>query len=92
VAKKSGVPGSMRAEIMRRDGYRCRNCGVAGWEHRGPQHIAYPTAIHSVFLSVDHIVPRSRGGAHADPTNLRVLCTRCNSKKGTSIVAPGGRD
>ncbi len=32
-------------------------------------------------LSIDHIVPRSRGGSSADD-NLQTLCVRCNSAKG----------
>lgn len=34
------------------------------------------------FLSVDHIVPESRGGT-LDPSNLQTLCRSCNSRKGT---------
>ena len=33
-------------------------------------------------LTLDHIVPRSRGGADTD-SNLQLLCQACNSKKGT---------
>lgn len=32
-------------------------------------------------LTIDHIVPRVRGGTN-DPENLQVLCRSCNSKKG----------
>jgi len=32
-------------------------------------------------LTLDHIVPESKGGSH-DPGNLRTLCRRCNSSKG----------
>ena len=77
---------------MRAGGFKCSTCGLPGYERRGRLHVAYPTPIDGVFLSVDHIVPRSRGGALADMSNLRILCTRCNSKKGARIVAPGGRD
>ena len=31
-------------------------------------------------LSIDHIVPRSKGGFH-DPENLQTLCLRCNTSK-----------
>ena len=31
-------------------------------------------------LSIDHIVPRSKGGSH-DESNLQTLCRRCNSAK-----------
>ena len=30
---------------------------------------------------VDHIVPRSRGGAPFDPANLQSLCASCHSAK-----------
>ena len=33
-------------------------------------------------LTVDHVVPKSRGGAD-DPDNLQLLCGACNSMKGT---------
>ncbi|MCA1670595.1 MAG: HNH endonuclease [Thermomicrobia bacterium] len=32
-------------------------------------------------LSVDHIIPESRGG-NLDLDNLRTLCRSCNSRKG----------
>lgn len=35
-------------------------------------------------LSIDHIVPVSKGGDDSE-ANLRVLCVSCNSKKGATI-------
>ena len=32
-------------------------------------------------LAIDHIVPLANGGIN-DPTNLQILCQRCNSSKG----------
>lgn len=37
-------------------------------------------------LTVDHIVPRARGGTN-DPANLQTLCHTCNQEKGSSIQA-----
>ncbi len=87
MANKSGVPGSIRAQVFRRDGFRCQRCGIQGFEFRGDQHVSYPTGDAGNFLSIDHITPKSKGGALADPRNLRTLCTSCNSKKGTTVVA-----
>ncbi|THA43278.1 HNH endonuclease [Streptomyces sp. A1136] len=47
-------------------GYYCPGYGVA-------PHAA-------TDLTVDHIVPRSKGGSD-QPDNLRVLCRACNSSK-----------
>ena len=38
-------------------------------------------------LTLDHIVPRSRGGPDA-PENLQLLCASCNSKKGNRLTLP----
>lgn len=86
MATKSGVRQSMRRQVLRDCGYRCAFCGLQGYEkrnksRRGHVSFAYPTSIDSVWLSIDHIVPRSRGGTAAR-SNLRVLCTLCNGLRG----------
>jgi len=35
-------------------------------------------------IDIDHIIPQSRGGTD-DLSNLRLLCRRCNSKKGAKM-------
>ena len=57
-----------RTAIMLRDAYTCQYCG--GIPGRAQ-------------LTVDHVLPRSRGGAH-DWTNLATACKRCNQKKGSN--------
>lgn len=39
-------------------------------------------------LTVDHLIPRSRGGSHS-MENLRVACLRCNHTRGNSLYPPG---
>ncbi len=56
-----------RAAITLRDAYTCQYCGAAPGHHE---------------LTVDHVVPRSRGGNHAW-TNLVTACKRCNQIKGS---------
>lgn len=92
MAMKAGVPGSVRRMVMRRGGFRCAVCGLGGWEKRNPRShhsqtvsFTFPTAIVGVFLSIDHIVPRAKGGT-SDISNLRVLCTVCNTRKGTKLI------
>lgn len=56
----------LRKEIMKRDNYTCRNCGKYMPDEIG--------------LHIDHIVPVSKGGKSV-PSNLQVLCSKCNGKK-----------
>lgn len=90
MANKSGVPGSVRRRVFRRDGYRCKRCNLVGREQRWPSGaFTFPTDRVGVYLSIDHKHPRSRGGGH-DEANLQTLCTLCNSRKGAAVAAGAG--
>jgi ATP adenylyltransferase len=79
----SGVPTSMRRRVFREDGFKCATCGVCGFERRFPKGgYGYYTDKPGLYLSIDHIVAKSKGGSN-ERANLRVLCTDCNTKKGT---------
>lgn len=56
-----------RVAVMLRDLHTCQYCGDTPGRHE---------------LTVDHIVPRSRGGVHSWQ-NLVTACKRCNQKKGS---------
>ena len=56
-----------RAAVMLRDAYTCQYCGATPGRAE---------------LTVDHIVPRSRGGRH-HWLNLVTACKRCNQVKGS---------
>jgi hypothetical protein len=58
----------VRFDILKRDNYRCRLCGVAARD------------ADDVRLHVDHITARGNGGTD-DPANLWTLCSKCNSGK-----------
>ena len=62
---------STRQAIYDRDARTCVYCG---------------TTEADVVLSLDHITPRSLGGALTDPTNLITACCRCNSIRGTMTL------
>ena len=55
----------LRFEILKRDGFACRYCGVTA--------VAAP-------LHVDHVVPEAKGGTD-DPANLVTACRDCNLGK-----------
>ena len=55
-----------RRNIFARDGNRCQYCGKS---------------YHSSELSLDHVIPRSRGG-HSDWDNIVCCCLNCNVRKG----------
>jgi 5-methylcytosine-specific restriction endonuclease McrA len=66
VRKRQGRASNMRASVILRDRYRCQYCGVKG---------------NAFELTLDHILPRSRGGRTV-PENLCAACKPCNQRKG----------
>jgi 5-methylcytosine-specific restriction endonuclease McrA len=63
-----------RRNIFARDGNRCQYCGRR-----------FPTG----ELSLDHVMPRSRGGG-TDWENIVCACVRCNVRKGGRTPAEAG--
>jgi len=66
-AARQHVGAKVRFLVFRRDGYRCRLCGM--------------TAEDGIKLHIDHIVPVANGGK-TEESNLWTLCQPCNSGKG----------
>lgn len=73
-----GVPRQVlpftRRNLLRRDEARCQYCG------RRPGQAE---------LSIDHVVPRSRGG-ETSWENCVLACVRCNRRKGSLAVEAAG--
>lgn len=63
-----------RRNVFARDDSRCQYCG-----HRFP----------TTQLTLDHVVPRSRGG-RSSWSNLVCACTRCNVRKGGRLPREAG--
>lgn len=61
-------------EILERDQYVCRYCGLDGRAN-------FENAL---AMSVDFVVPRARKGKK-DPANLVACCRSCNMIKGTRV-------
>jgi len=66
VRGRQGRSSTKRSRILARDRNRCQYCGMKG----GP-----------FDLTIDHILPRSRGGRTA-AENLCAACFPCNQRKG----------
>ena len=66
----------LRLEIYVRDGWACYLCGSAVDRDGDPNGDRAP--------SLDHVIPRSKGGTH-DPSNLKTACRSCNSRKGVQV-------
>ena len=65
--------------LIAKHGGRCVKCEVAvTLEHLSPDQ-----------ATVDHIIPRSKGGPEA-LSNLQLLCRKCNQAKGDTIIMDDG--
>lgn len=62
-----------KARIFERDAYTCGYCGKVG--KKG--------------LTLDHIIPKSRGGTN-HPSNLVAACSKCNAWKGSKLPEEAG--
>jgi 5-methylcytosine-specific restriction endonuclease McrA len=60
--------------LWKRDDGKCQYCGVK---------VSIGTA------TIDHVIPRSRGGKETWK-NLVIACSKCNSKKGSSLTSECG--
>jgi 5-methylcytosine-specific restriction endonuclease McrA len=63
-----------RKNLLLRDRYTCQFCGSAFPAHE---------------LTLDHVIPRSRGG-HTDWDNLVACCHKCNNLKGDRLPEEAG--
>lgn len=66
-----------RKSILLRDCYQCQYCG---WKASAGQRER---------LTLDHVVPRAKGGGNSW-TNLVACCVKCNNRKGDRSLADSG--
>ena len=64
------ISSSTRFKVFERDGFTCRYCG---------------RSVPDVVLELDHIHPKSQGGADTE-ANFAAACQDCNRGKGARIL------
>lgn len=69
------VSEATRNAVLDRDGFRCFYCGILLCRFAPKEHLA----------TMDHVLPRSRGGA-GDASNLNAACAPCNTRKGAKTL------
>ena len=75
--KKRDASLSKRSRIYQRDKFKCQYCGIKA----GQYHPEYRKKLSiEDHLTLDHIMPKSRGGA-THPRNLVTACFPCNRDK-----------
>ena len=78
LTRYSGVPrhavNFSRRNLYRRDSFACQYCGAKPGQQE---------------LSIDHVIPRSRGGT-STWENCVLACMRCNRKKGSKLPHEAG--
>lgn len=70
-----------RKNIFERDGYTCQYCGSSP-PRKKKEAVAW---MEKNSLSLDHVVPRSKGG-RTTWENIVTCCFKCNSKKGSHTL------
>lgn len=80
---------AVRHAVARRDGWACHYCGGMTVCHRclgvPPAHTTTRAVRQPLAATVDHVIPRSRGGTHS-LGNLVIACVPCNSAKGDWVL------
>src|SRR3954470_12370213 len=71
VRRRQEASGMKRMRIYMRDKFRCQYCG----DKKAASE-----------LTLDHILPRSRGGDNS-PVNIVTACVACNNRKGNRTPA-----
>ena len=74
-----------RRRIYERDGWRCVWCHAKVEQPTLPEDGILVSGGIIRQASIDHVVPRSRGGSNS-PSNLITCCAQCNAKRGHRSV------
>lgn len=71
-------PAARKRKVWKRDKWTCRYCGVR--VEPLPAEARYHRPHPARLATVDHVIPKSRGGSHRK-ANLVTACRACNQAK-----------
>jgi predicted nucleic acid-binding Zn ribbon protein len=72
-----------RVGVFRRDGWRCQLCRKKVLKKA--KRNKHTRKLHPRTASLDHIVPMSKGGPHAE-ANVQCACLACNVRKNARLI------
>ena len=73
----------LKRVMARRGHLACHYCGRKGLVSELPDD--YTRADLKRLATLDHVVPRSQGGAEYDRSNIVIACHPCNQRKGNKM-------
>lgn len=85
IRKRRRTSGAKREKIYVRDRLRCQYCNLK-YKHKHPKT---GVIFDKDYMTLDHIVPQSRGGATSSD-NLVLACKPCNQQKGDRTPEEAG--
>ncbi len=77
------ISAKIRAQVLERNGYTCKMCGIAAGDP--DDRTGRPARLH-----IGHIKDKKQGGSD-EPDNLRALCSVCNQGAKNIAQEPPGR-
>jgi 5-methylcytosine-specific restriction endonuclease McrA len=96
IEKYPWIANKKRYQVFLEIGFNCVKCNLLGthwvwWKEEKGQEpkehwdlAGYNDQGHLVMITIDHIMPRSKGGAN-DTSNYQPMCSFCNQKKADKI-------